>query len=257
MSLSLGIGLGLTHGSKGFSLLDLFAAGEVGAWLDPSDLTTLWQDTLKTVPVTSDGDSVKVMEDKSGNGFHFATTLDANRPTYKTSGGKHWLLFDGVSDNLGYNYVPGGLLNGGGCMAAAFRATSDLTVGGVMDEWLITDSNWHSVLFSDTRNTSFRHSNYAPDGTPRFISHSTKQDTSNYVSIFNSDGTDGVGYSGNTSLGSVSTTADTLTDTVLTVGRQTIGDLYFSGRFYGGIFRDTHLTVNERTELNSFLTGKM
>jgi hypothetical protein len=43
----------------------LFANGEQGAWYDPSDLTTLYQDAAGTTPVTADGDPVGLMLDKS------------------------------------------------------------------------------------------------------------------------------------------------------------------------------------------------
>ncbi len=43
----------------------LFVAGEVGVWYDPSDLTTLFQDSAGTTPVTAAGQPVGLMLDKS------------------------------------------------------------------------------------------------------------------------------------------------------------------------------------------------
>lgn len=43
----------------------LFAAGEQGVWLDPSDLTTMFQDRAGTTPVTADGQTVGLILDKS------------------------------------------------------------------------------------------------------------------------------------------------------------------------------------------------
>lgn len=43
---------------------ELFANGEKGAWDDPSDLTTLFQDSAGITPVTPDGDPVGLMLDK-------------------------------------------------------------------------------------------------------------------------------------------------------------------------------------------------
>lgn len=48
-----------------FSPDDLFAAGEQGAWYDPSDLSTLFQDSAGMAPVTADGQPVGLMLDKS------------------------------------------------------------------------------------------------------------------------------------------------------------------------------------------------
>ena len=44
---------------------NLFSANEVGVWYDPSDLTTLFQDSAGTTPVTAEGQPVGLMLDKS------------------------------------------------------------------------------------------------------------------------------------------------------------------------------------------------
>lgn len=52
-------------GKSGYSPLSLFAKGEQGAWYDPSDTTTLFQDSAGTTPVTASGQPVGLMLDKS------------------------------------------------------------------------------------------------------------------------------------------------------------------------------------------------
>lgn len=47
-----------------FSPSQLFSEGQQGAWYDPSDLTTLFQDSDGTTPVTADGDPVGMALDK-------------------------------------------------------------------------------------------------------------------------------------------------------------------------------------------------
>jgi hypothetical protein len=79
---------------------DLFAASEKGVWYDPGDITTLFQDTAGTIPVTASGQTVALMKDKSGNGID-ATQSDATkRPTFNiypdTDYG--YLNFDGTND---------------------------------------------------------------------------------------------------------------------------------------------------------------
>jgi len=76
----------------------LFLASEEGAWYDPSDLSTLFQDAAGTIPVTADGDPVGKMLDKSGNGNHASQSVSGNRPVYRTDGVLHWLEFDGIDD---------------------------------------------------------------------------------------------------------------------------------------------------------------
>jgi hypothetical protein len=49
-----------------FSPLSLFT-GASGGWYDPSDLSTLWQDTAGLTPVTAVGQTVRLIDDKSGN----------------------------------------------------------------------------------------------------------------------------------------------------------------------------------------------
>lgn len=49
----------------GFTPASLFSNAEPGAWYDPSDLTTLFQDTAGTTPVTAPGQTVGLMLDKS------------------------------------------------------------------------------------------------------------------------------------------------------------------------------------------------
>lgn len=58
----------------------LFAAGTQGAWYDPSDLTTLSQDSAGTTPVTAVEQPVGLMLDKSGRGNHATQVTTANRP---------------------------------------------------------------------------------------------------------------------------------------------------------------------------------
>lgn len=78
----------------------LFAGRAKGAWFDPSDKTTLWQDSAGTVPVTTDGQPVGRIRDLSGNGCHAIQTVSAARPVWRTAGGLSWIEFDGVDDCL-------------------------------------------------------------------------------------------------------------------------------------------------------------
>lgn len=71
-----------------------------GLLVDPSDISTLFQDAAGTTPVTAHGDPVRLVLDKSGNGNDLTAPSDAARPVYQTSGGLHWLEFDGVDDQL-------------------------------------------------------------------------------------------------------------------------------------------------------------
>lgn len=54
-------------------------------WFDISDITSLYQDSAKTTPVTSTGDPIGAAVDLSGNGDDALQAITANKPTYRTS----------------------------------------------------------------------------------------------------------------------------------------------------------------------------
>lgn len=84
--------------STQFSPRLLFDGGGTnGAWWDPSDITTLFQDSAGTTAVTADGDPVGLVKDKSGNGRDLTASSTA-RPTYKVSGSLAYLSFNGSSN---------------------------------------------------------------------------------------------------------------------------------------------------------------
>lgn len=103
----------------------IFRSPLQGAWFDPSDVTTLFQDSAATVPVAGDGDPVGRMLDKSGNGNDAVQSNAARRPKWRTDGTLSWIEFDGVDDRMetaitvldgapvmtscaGLSYLPGG-----------------------------------------------------------------------------------------------------------------------------------------------------
>ena len=71
--LPIGLGSIAGFGVQQFSPADLFAAGEQGFWYDPSDYSTLFQDSAGTTPVTAVEQAVGLMLDKSasaGTGYY-------------------------------------------------------------------------------------------------------------------------------------------------------------------------------------------
>lgn len=57
-------------GLSGFSVGSLFRESQAGLWYDPSDFSTLFQDTAGTVPLTATTQPVRLMRDKSGRSNH-------------------------------------------------------------------------------------------------------------------------------------------------------------------------------------------
>jgi hypothetical protein len=81
----------------GWSLLRLFANGQFGGLYDPSDLSTLFQDSAGTIPVTAHGDPVGKMLDKSRNGLHMFQSSSSLRPIFQTDGIARWLRGDNTT----------------------------------------------------------------------------------------------------------------------------------------------------------------
>jgi hypothetical protein len=95
--------------------------------IDPSDLSTMFQDTAGTTPVTSSGDPVGLILDKSQGGNHLTAPNDSARPTYQRRSKN---LFES-SDDLtqwvqagGATTTPTGTFLGG---APAFTVSDDST----------------------------------------------------------------------------------------------------------------------------------
>jgi lysophospholipase L1-like esterase len=65
---------GAVSAYSALSLLPLFANDEQGVWFDPSDFSTMFQDSAGTTPVTAVGQQVGKMLDKSGNENHITLT---------------------------------------------------------------------------------------------------------------------------------------------------------------------------------------
>lgn len=117
----------------------LFVSGVRGFAFTPWDITTLFQDSAGTTPVTADGDPVGLMRDVSGNGNH-ATSSGTKRPLYKTSAGLSWLLADAVDDSM---------------------QIASLAIGTAQHEWLAYDQTVGASMFfmehSATANTNDGH----------------------------------------------------------------------------------------------------
>lgn len=90
-------------GGGGWTPADIFTGSVRGVWYDPSDLSTLFQDVPATTPVTTTGQSVALMRDKSGNLHHIAQGVSGSRPTLEHDGTNYYLNFDGTDDFMSYN----------------------------------------------------------------------------------------------------------------------------------------------------------
>lgn len=102
----LGIGVQVTRAAVParqtavFDPASLFAAGEAGGWWDPSDLSSMFQDSAGTIAAAVDG-PVGRISDRSGRSHHLVQASAAARPTLRQDvGGRRYLQFDGVDDQM-------------------------------------------------------------------------------------------------------------------------------------------------------------
>lgn len=99
--------IGSTSATLNTIIKALFSVGEQGFAYDPNDLTTMWQDQAKLLPVTGEGQPVWHILDKSGNNNHAFATSSATRPILQrnVTTGAYYLAFDGADDFLVTNNI--------------------------------------------------------------------------------------------------------------------------------------------------------
>lgn len=102
-----------------------FSGGVRGLWIDPSDFSSMFQDSAGTTAVTAVGQSVGLIRDKSGNANHLTQATSGNRPVLaQDAGGFYYLQFTGTSSTAGK------FLTGGTTANLAPRTSSWQSVSG-------------------------------------------------------------------------------------------------------------------------------
>ncbi len=222
---------------------ELFEASQDGAWYDPSDLTTLFQDAAGTIPVTGDGDPVGLMLDKSGNGHHASQTTTASKPVYRTGGGLNWLEFDGADDYL---------------------VASSAVLAQPVQQSLGLQSNSTGVPSSGNDGSGAERMDISTvaDAAPDFrmyaggslIANDAFVPAENVVltAIFN--GASSEIYKNAAQVASGAAGNQGLAGLVL--GRLYNGTAEFEGRFYGVVITDYIVSAAPQVELDQYLAGK-
>lgn len=148
---------GTWHTAGGrFSPAALFALAEPGAWYDPSDLSTLFQDTAGTQPVTAAGQSVALVLDKSRGlvlGSELVTngdfSVDANWDK-----GTGWTISGGVATKVaGTAANLGQVVSPSLTVGRTYRVTFSVTVTAGSVDFLFTGG---STTFAATGITTTR-----------------------------------------------------------------------------------------------------
>jgi hypothetical protein len=244
----LGIGLGITRlsgvlaAAPAFSPLDLFGSGEEGAWYDPSDLSTVWQDSAGTIPATA-GDPVGRIDDKSGNNNHATQSTPTARPTLQVSGGLYYLDFDGVDDFIEK-----------GAFSSIQSQPNTLAVAWKFDSLVAT----FSVIFDS--DPSGRHLFREGSGiytlfSGAAVSFGTADLLSNVAVVHFNSPQSTVRINGSVELTSSNTGSSGWTGATLGTHNTSAGN-FTDGRIYGYIGVNRTLTASEIDGVESYLAAK-
>ena len=97
-----GVGVGVPFFGRNSVPIPL-TVGTPVLWLDSSVLSSLYQDSARTTPVTANADPIGAWSDLSGSGNHAVQATAGARPTYVTSGISSLpsVALDGTDDFLG------------------------------------------------------------------------------------------------------------------------------------------------------------
>lgn len=245
----------LMFGHEYDPVLELFGSGEFGAVWDPWDISTLWQDTSGTTPVTTSAQLCARMDDKTGNGLHFFQASSPLRPTYIESGGLKYLdIAD--PDYMTTNVFTTTLLETGSVFVAA--SNNDANALG----WLLGEYEESSVLdriylTADTRSNRVG-AVYAPAGTSDLLLFDSELDTNAHVLGYVDEGSVSRLYvddSAQTDTGTP-TSSFAAGDRRLALGDRSQFDGQFEGKFRAGVAIDRPLTSPEIVDVTAWLSTR-
>ena len=251
--MNLGIGLGVTNYLRvptvpldpDAAIAALFESGEEGAWYDPSDSSTVWQDAAGTTPAGV-GDPVGRIDDKSGNGNHATQSTSTARPVLQSSSGLYYLEF--VIDDY-MQTAP---------FASPLAQPNFISLAG-----LLPDSTGSSALYFDGLASGSRHFAYAPKNDTTLLvgtdggnySGAEPDGTSTNVWSFNFDGASSYLRQDGTQVATGNTGATTLGGLTL-MANITPSASPHTTNMHGFILVNRTLTAGEITDLESYLADK-
>ena len=230
----------------------LFAGGKIGMWLDPSDMSSMFQDSAGTIPVTAVGQPVGLMLDKSGNGFHASQSVLARRPELQLVDGLYRVKGDGVDDVL--EFSEGVFGDESASIHIVFSMQSDMT--GFVNLYAPRDSGFY-MNFNASSSYSPRFSVSTSAGALQIFDNPPFLAGSRYLSSQSYDTSRGsMGVCRDASVyGFTKTTAGTKLAAMSIYGilGQAYGGYHFDGSFYGFIARRGVLAIEESEVVTGYL----
>lgn len=242
-----------------WSPLDLFASGEQGAWYDPSDFDTLFQDAAGTTPVTAVGQPVGRILDKSGNSNHATQATAASRPLLQQDASlNYYLAFDGVDDSLTTPVTNYSAVN----KLSAFcgiRKNSDAAIGGVVNHNYISAGSFAVRAPDGSTNTYAAAQRGSASGNNEratvsgYAAPTTNVFTGQYDLV-----TPRLLTRIDASVEEINTGANSgfFSNASVHIGQFSNGSLRFSGRIYSLIIRSGLSTATEIDETEAWVADK-
>lgn len=259
--------------SEGFTPLDLFEGGQNGIWLDFSDTSTMWQDTSATTPVTTNGDPVARIDDKSGNGYNAQQATVSAQPTYDSSldaassDGGDFLTVPSSTATFSFMHKDTGV---GIFVLMAFGLSADPnTIGYIMGNSAGGSANSGLAFFFDDRASASRNdtvafsvqravlgqslysivgpNGIAPAQTPAAIGI-------NIPSGGNADLYADTTIEASAAITGTPSTANATYD--LQIGSNGVGTGVFGGDYYQVIIRDGEFTTEEIAQIINYFNTK-
>jgi len=243
-------------GGATWTPLDLYQPGDILLWYDPSDLSTLFQDTAGTTPVTADGQSAALIRDKGPGGYHRTQSLGPNMPKYKTDGVLHRLLYDGTDDFYQTASINWGTDEVAACVGLTKASNA---AAGVVFEFGITINNGTFGLFAPALTSGeFQFNSRGTVGVaPRsgvFSAPVTKVLTtmgkiSTDAAILRVDGAQVATAAGDQGTGNFG-------NNIMNSGRRQTGGIPLNGSEYQTVIRNRLFSADEIAQIESFIAAE-
>ena len=219
------------------------------AWYDPSDLSTLFQDSAGTTPVTASGQPVGKMLDKSGNGNHVLQATSTMRPIYTTGGALAWLAFDGIDDFM-RSAVLGAALSAPNTVALAAKVDTLATTkaannyfvsGGAVNNNAISQNSANDTVFLYTGTTTPAVTAALTIAAP-YVLNALFNSTSSLMRLS----------------GAASATVDpgSASMDTITLASNPGGAQALTGRIYGVFIKNAALTAPQNASIETYLGAK-
>lgn len=226
------------------------------AWYDYSDLTTLFQNTGGSTPVTATGDPIARVNDKSGNG-HFATSdgTAGHHPIYTTGSGLAWAAGNGSTQyhqtNSAFSLTDGSGRHSAGAAVLFSNNTGtqsafDADLGNRVSQLLRNSTGTSQTIAFDSGGTPYTDS--GPSITASVAQVLVEVTSTSATEIF-------VNGTGNGST-SVTPPLQTGTATVTLFAHAGTPDQFMTGNIYVAVIVNRDLTSTERANLTTYLGNK-